>query len=82
MAHSGRVVTSNSDLGLVNQHHNEIASERTLVRREKLANEVFGGALNDFFRAACERDFIQIGTVLLIILTWIRLTENKEIKST
>ena len=63
MVDDNRILTSNSDLGLVNQHHNEISSERTLVRRERLAHEVFGGALNDFFRAACNRDFIQIGNI-------------------
>ena len=63
MIEDNRILTSNSDLGLVNQHHSEISSERTLVRRERLSQEVFGGALNDFFRAACNRDFIQIGKI-------------------
>ena len=61
MSDHNRIVMSNSDLGLVNHHHNEISSERTVTRRDKLANEVLGGALNDFFRAVCNRSFIQIG---------------------
>ena len=66
MTNRGRVLSSNSDLGLVNHHHNEFASERTLVRRDKLAMEILGGCLNDFYRAACNRNFILIGKLCFL----------------
>ena len=61
MTRLGRIITSNTDLGLVNQTRSETSAERTIVRREKIASELYGGALNDFYSAVCNRDFIPIG---------------------
>ena len=61
MTRLGRIITSNTDLGLVNQTRSETSNERTIVRREKVSSELYGGALNDFYSAACNRDFIALG---------------------
>ena len=56
-----RILLSNSDLGLVNIHHSETSADRTLVRREKLADEFLSGAINDFLRALSSRSLTPIG---------------------
>lgn len=56
-----RIITSNSDLGLVNIHHSETSPDRTLVRRERLADELLSGAINDFLRALSNRELTPIG---------------------
>ena len=56
-----RILISNSDLGLVNIHHSETSADRTLVRREKLANEFLSGAINDFLQALATQSFTPIG---------------------
>lgn len=61
MSERQRIITSTSDIGLVNEHHGELSADRTIVRREKLAHELLGGALSDFFIALYSRDFVQVG---------------------
>ena len=59
-----RIITSNGDLGLVNVQHSETSHERTLVRREKLANELIGGAINDLLQALSNDDCTRIGNLI------------------
>ena len=56
-----RIVASNGDLGLVNVHFSETSPDRTLVRREKLANELISGVINDFLSALSNREFTAVG---------------------
>ena len=62
-----RILISNSDLGLVNIHHSETSADRTLVRRERLAQELLSGAINDLLSALSNREYTKIGKVDLPI---------------